>query len=101
MRWIDGTPLLPHIEPYRMKIFVRFNDVDQFGHPRVSLGVYGRSKKNWKTADAMLESLLAVLSDSPGGSQVYIACNDEDQAGDDLTLVKKLIKANPQLEDWL
>ena len=35
------------------------------------------------------------------GNQVYTLCNDEDQAADDLELGKKLISANPELEDLL
>ncbi|MBI4524808.1 MAG: hypothetical protein HY695_13475, partial [Deltaproteobacteria bacterium] len=36
---------------------------------------------------------------SEGGNQCYILANDEDQAGDDLELAKKIIKANAILAD--
>src|SRR5208282_4625001 len=35
---------------------------------------------------------------SAAGNDVFIIANDEEQAGDDLSLAKKLIRANPSLE---
>jgi hypothetical protein len=88
------------IEPYRRHIFEQFFG-QVAGVPRFNLGLFGRAKKNWKSADAMFAALFAVFQDSPWGSQVYVVANDEDQAGVDLELLKKLIRANPFLEKWL
>ena len=46
-----------------------------------NLGLFGRGKKNWKTADLALASLYALMADSPGGNQVYIVANDADMQG--------------------
>lgn len=100
LRWIDGTPLRDHIEPYRRAIFTAALDiVEADGRPRYNLVLTGRAKKNWKTADLVLAALHALLDPSPGGNQVYLLANDEGQAGDDLALAKKLITANPALQD--
>lgn len=102
LRWLDGRPLLPTIEPYRCALFERFNEWDlRSGRYRYNLGLFGRGKKNWKTADAMLNALYALMADSPGGNQVYVVANDEGQSADDLTLAKKLVQVNPLLESWL
>src|SRR3989442_113913 len=51
--------------------------------------------RKMKSADLVLASLFALLAnDSPGGNQCYLLANDEGQAGDDLSLAKKLIGAN-------
>lgn len=100
LRWIDGTPLLDHVEPYRLRLFEQFFDeCDERGHLKYNLGLFGRAKKNWKSADLVLACFFALLVDSPGGNQVYIVANDADQARDDLELAKKLRKANPLLSD--
>jgi hypothetical protein len=101
LKWLDGRALLPTIEPYRRRIFEQFFALDDAGTPRVNLGLFGRAKKNWKSTDAMLACLYALLQDSPWGSQVYVVANDEDQADDNLDLVKKIVKANPWLNDLL
>lgn len=102
LRWIDGTPLLEHIEPYRLRIFAQaFNEIDDDRRPRYDLILSGRAKKNWKSADLALACFYAVLVDSPGGNEVYIIANDEDQAGDDLSLCKALLRANDVLGDHL
>src|SRR5437763_1080842 len=90
MRWLDGSPLLDHIEPYRLRIFDQaFDSFDDTGRLLYNLVVCGRAKKNWKTADLVLACFLSLFTDSPAGAQVYIIANDEDQAGDDLVLAKK------------
>lgn len=102
--WLDGSPLLPHIEPYRLRLFEQvFDHVDADGRPAYNLVLTGRGKKNAKTLDLVLAALVSVLSDSPAGhdSDCYLIANDEDQAGDDLGLAKKLVKVNPLLQDWL
>ena len=102
MRWIDASPLLEHLEPYRLRVFEQaFTDVDVDGHPRFNLILCGRAKKNWKSADLVLACLLALLLDAPGGNQVLLVANDQDQAGNDLTLGKLLLKANPFLSEWI
>ena len=97
--WINGRPLLDTIEPYRRTILrdVLFS-FEPDGSPRYNLALCGRAKKNWKTADLALAALYRFLAwSSPQGNDCYILANDEDQAGDDLALMKKLIAANPQV----
>ncbi len=102
MKWIDGTPLLVHIEPYRRRIFQSvLDEKDAAGRPRYNLALTGRAKKNWKSADLVLAALYALLAGAPGGAQVYLLANDEEQAGDDLSLAKKIVEANPVLGDRL
>jgi hypothetical protein len=103
LRWIDGTPLLAVIEPYRQRLFeLALDTTDERGHLRYNLVLCGRAKKNWKSADLILAALFAlVANDSPGGNQCYLLANDEGQAGDDLTLAKKLIAATPFLDERL
>ncbi len=102
MKWIDGTPLLDHVEPYRRRIFQAvLDEKDAAGRPRYNLALTGRAKKNWKSADLVLASLYCLLAGAPGGAQVYLLANDEDQAGDDLALAKKLIEANPVVGERL
>ncbi len=100
-RWIDGRPLLDTIEPYRRRLFEQADERDADGRLRFNLVLSGRGKKNSKSADLILASLVALLNPSPGGSQCYLLANDEGQAGDDLELAKKLIAANPALGEWL
>lgn len=102
IRWLDGTPLAPHVEPYRQRIFeaaLDERDADDGRRPRYNLILSGRAKKNWKTADLVLASLFALVGDSPAGhdSECYVLANDGDQARDDLALAKKLVKANPRV----
>ena len=99
LRWIDRQPLV--IEPYRARIFAAALDArDAAGVPRYNLVVTGRSKKNYKTADLVLAALYRLLAwPSAGGNQCYLLANDEGQAGDDLELAVKLIRANPALLD--
>lgn len=100
LRWIDGRPLV--IEPYRRRLFAEALDShDEQGRPKHNLIVSGRAKKNNKTLDLILAALWALLDVSPWGNQVYLLANDEGQAGDDLSLMKKLIEANPSLKQWL
>ncbi len=103
LNWIDGRPLLDVIEPYRQRLMTAFLDtVDADGRLHYNLGLAGRSKKNWKSADLVLIGFDALLAnDSPGGNQVYLLANDEEQAGEDLGLAKKLIDANPLLAERL
>jgi hypothetical protein len=99
VRWLDGSPMLNHIEPYRRAILT--DVLDQRlpdGRVRYNLCLLGRAKKNWKSADLVLSALFAlVANDSPGGNVVYLIANDETQAGDDLGLAKKLIEVSPHL----
>ena len=97
--WIDGRPVLDTIEPYRRRTFedVLWTFGDD-GWPRYSLALCGRAKKNWKTADLSLACLYRFLAwPSVAGNDCFILANDEEQAGDDLALVKKLIAVNPPL----
>jgi hypothetical protein len=101
--WIDGTPLLNHFERYRRTIFTDVLDsVDRQGRVSYSQALLGRAKKNWKSTDLILAALYRLVGyDSPGGNQCYILANDLDQAADDLTLAKKIIAANPLLQERL
>jgi hypothetical protein len=101
--WIDRAPLLERIEPYRRRLITTFLDeMDETGRPRYNLGLAGRAKKNWKSVDLVIMGCAALLAnDSAGGNQVYLLSNDEDQAGDNLTLAKKLIAVNPLLQERL
>jgi len=57
--WIDETPLLSRIEPYRRRIFSDvLDDVDVAGRPKYNLALMGRAKKNWKSADLCLAAAL-------------------------------------------
>ena len=104
LKWIDGTPLFQHIEPYRARLFdLALDTFEPDGRPRFNLIVCGRGKKNWKTTDLVVAALFALVSESPAGhdSECYLLANDADQAGDDLSLAKKIVRANPELAHWL
>ncbi len=103
LSWIDGTPLVSKIEPYRRAIFDRAfqRRADLLLAFVYTLILCGRAKKNWKTADLVLACFYALMDDSPGGNQVYLVANDEGQAADDLALGKKLVRVNPVLEDFV
>jgi hypothetical protein len=99
LRWLDGSPLLAGIEPYRRAIFTAALDTfGDDGSPAYNLVLAGRGKKNAKTLDLILAGLFVlVIRRSMQGSDGYILANDQDQAADDLTLAKKLIACNPVL----
>lgn len=101
LKWLDGRPLLDTIEPYRREIFTEaLYSFDPDGRPRYSMALCGRAKKNWKTSDLILAGLYRFLVwPSPQGNDGFILANDEDQAGDDLSLAKKLIACNPVLAE--
>jgi hypothetical protein len=99
LHWLDGRPLLELVEPYRLRILETFLDTeDRAGGLQYSLGLCGRAKKNWKSCDLVLAALFAcVANDAVQGNEVYLIANDEGQAGDDLDLLKKLIRVSPLL----
>jgi hypothetical protein len=100
LRWLDDRPLLDTIEPYRLKILsdVLWTFGDD-GAPAYNMALCGRAKKNWKTADLALAAIYRFLAwPSAAGNDAFLIANDEDQAGDDLALVKKLFAANPALD---
>lgn len=102
LQWLNGQRLRQVLEPYRRDLFLRFfGEVDSYGHPRYNLGLFGRAKKNWKSADAVIAGCYALTSDSPSGTQVLMVANDEGQAQDDLDLAKKLVRVNPALKSIL
>lgn len=97
LNWIDGRPLLDTLEPYRREFLSQalytFRDD---GAPLYNLVLSGRAKKNNKTTDLILAGFYRLLAwNSPAGNDGFILANDEDQAGDDLELAKKLVLANP------
>jgi hypothetical protein len=101
--WLDGRPLLNTVETYRRLIFNQALDTfDPDGRPSFNLVLCGRAKKNWKTADLILAGLYRLLVwPSDKGNDGFILANDEGQAGDDLSLAKKLILANDVLRHEL
>jgi hypothetical protein len=93
LKWLDGKPLLDTIEPYRRAIFAKALDSGAY-----TLTLAGRGKKNWKSADLVLAALYCfVIRRSVFGNDGYILANDQDQAGDDLSLARKLVECNPDL----
>ena len=103
LKWLDGRPLMATIEPYRRELFTQALDTfGPDGQPRFNLVLSARAKKNWKSADLVLAALYCVLfRESPQGSDAFIIANDEDQAGDDLDLAKKIVRANHKLAEDL
>ena len=99
LRWLDGRPLLDTIEEYRREIFAKALDaLRPDGSPACNLLLAGRGKKNWKSCDLVLAALYClVIRRSPLGNDGIIAASDEGQAGDDLSLARKLVDANPDL----
>jgi hypothetical protein len=99
LRWLDGRPLLDTIEPYRRDVFTKVLDERRpDGTPVYNLAVIGRAKKNWKSADLVLAGLYCLLiRRAPQGNGGFVIASDEDQAGDDLDLARKLVLANPDL----
>jgi hypothetical protein len=95
--WIDSRPLLETIDPYRRDILS--NALFTFrnnGTPQYNVVLCGRAKKNYKSTDLILAAFYRLLMwESPQGNDCLIVANDEGQAGDDLALGKKLVRANP------
>jgi len=100
LKWIDHRPLLDVIDPYRQRLFAEALDTYRPDDtPQYNLVLTGRGKKNWKSADLVLAALYClVIRESTSGNDCYILANDEDQAGDDLDLAKKLVAVNADLK---
>lgn len=100
LRWLDGMPLRDRLEPYRRRIFERAFETDgeTFRH---NLVLCGRAKKNWKSADLILALIWALLEPRPGRKECFLVAFDEDQAANNLTLLKLLIRANTALSKRL
>jgi hypothetical protein len=102
--WVDGyTPLIDTIEPYRQDIFTNalytFRPDGIILYKRV---LTGRTKKTFKTSDAMLSGIYKLFVWKAAGSkgnQIYIVASDLAQANDDLDLTKKFIRCNPLLNE--
>jgi hypothetical protein len=101
LNWLDGSPLV--IEPYRARCFRDvFLTEDEAGRLFYTLALFLRGKKNDKSLDLVLASLHALLNWTvPGGVTALLVATDESQAGQDLDLAKKLIRANEMLSDLL
>jgi hypothetical protein len=99
LRWLDGRPLLDTIEQYRRTLFAQaLDESGPDGRPRYNLVLSGRAKKNWKSSDLVRAGLYCLLMRrSPQGNGGFIVASDEDQAGDDLDLARKLVACNPDL----
>jgi phage terminase large subunit-like protein len=98
--WLDGRPLMDVIEPYRRRLFSEaLYTFREDGTPLYNLVVRGVAKKNWKSADLILAGTYRFLVwPSVAGNDCLLLANDEDQAGDDLEILKKLIAVNPILQ---
>ncbi len=98
--WLDRRPLIDTIEPYRRHLFTSALDtVGLDGLPTFNFVLSGRGKKNNKTLDLVLAAFYKLLIPvTIQGNNGFIISNDEDQAGDDLDLAKKLIACNPGLK---
>jgi hypothetical protein len=103
LKWLDGRPLVETIEPYRRRLLATALDTYRAdGAPAYNFVLSGRAKKNWKSADLVLAAFYCLLiRESAGGNDCYILANDEDQAGDDLELAKKLVIVNTDLSAQL
>jgi hypothetical protein len=102
VRWLDGSPILATIEPYRRQILSEVLDTWDGDRIRYNHALLGRGKKNAKSLDLVLAGLFACLAnDSVHGNEVYLVASDEGQAADDLSLTKKLIMASPHLQSRL
>src|SRR4051794_38575158 len=101
LAWLDGRPLLDTVEPYRKKMFAEaLFSFDPDGRPRYDRALIGRAKKNNKTSDLVFAALYRLLAwETPAGNDALLVASDEDQAGDDLSLVKKLVAVNPILDN--
>lgn len=99
LKWLDGKPLLEKIDPYRQRIFEEvLYTFESDGRPRFNRALCGRGKKNWKSCDLILAGLYCFMCRTHHqGNDCFVLANDEDQASDDLSLLKKLIAANPIL----
>lgn len=99
LKWLDERPLMDTIEPYRRELFSRaLHSFRPDGTPTYNMVVSGRAKKNHKSTDLTLASLFKLLiPETVQGNDCLILANDEDQAGDDLDLCKKLVAVNPVL----
>lgn len=100
LNWIDGRKLTSVIEPYRAQVFDEaLYNFEADGRPRYNLVLAGRAKKNWKSADLVLAAFYRFFAwPSAAGNDCFLLANDEGQAGDDLSLAKKMIAANPILD---
>jgi phage terminase large subunit-like protein len=99
LRWLDGTPLLDHVEEYRRTIFTEALDTfREDGAPVYNQVLAGRGKKNFKSCDLVLAAIYCtVVRRSVQGNQSLILASDEGQAGDDLLLARRLVECNPEL----
>jgi hypothetical protein len=88
------------IEPYRRRLFA--TALDSFyadGRVKYTMILSGRAKKNWKSSDLVLSALFALLANDGPDNTCYIVANDKDQAADDLTIAKLILRANPVIGD--
>jgi hypothetical protein len=97
--WLDGRALMDTIEPYRREFLMRaLYTFRPDGTPLYNQVISGRAKKNWKSTDLILSAFYRMLCwASYQGNDAYILANDIGQAGDDLSLAKKLVAVNPEI----
>ena len=102
LKWLDARPLQEVVDQYRRDILTKaLFSFDDDGRPRYNLVLCGRGKKKFKTCDLILAALyrLLVWKSFSGSNECYILACDKEQAGDDLSLAKKLIGVNDFLVD--
>ena len=102
--WIDGRPLLSVVEPYRKRILLESIDATEpdGATPKYNFIFTSRGKKCWKTADMLFAALHRLVAwKTPLGNDCLIVSFDIEQAGECLDLIKKLIRANPELSKRL
>jgi hypothetical protein len=62
LNWLDGTPLLRHVEGYRRDILSRAFETDKKGRRKINMVLAGRAKKNWKSTDLAIAALYSLLT---------------------------------------
>ena len=105
LKWLDGTtPLLEHLEPYRLKIFQEsLYSFDEDGTAKYDLILCGRGKKNFKSSDLILSCAYVFFvrskhNNKGHNSDCLIVANDLDQSRDDLKIFKRLLEVNEPLQ---
>jgi hypothetical protein len=98
LKWLDGRPLLDTIEPYRRRIFSDARQLRRERAPTLRLRARRTHEEELENQRPHAAALYRFMAwPSPNGNDCFILANDEQQAGDYLSLMKKLIKANSAL----
>ncbi len=94
LRWLDQNPLPDALPPHVL------HHLSEALSGRFDRVLYGSGKKNFKSTFIVLGMLYRFLATPvpPQGVDSFIIANDEQQAGDDLKLLKRIIAVNPVLK---